>query len=123
MKSKFYFSLLIEIDKAKNSDALIVVEGCKDKKALEKLGFKSKNIIILHGRPFYVTVEKIKTKECIILTDFDKKGKHLYHSLKKELVKKGVRINNRLRIILLKNKISHIEGLATFIYNKLHKKD
>ncbi|UZE94039.1 MAG: toprim domain-containing protein [Candidatus Pacearchaeota archaeon] len=116
------YNILNEINKAVDSHILVIVEGKKDKKALEKIGFE--NIFILHGRPLYVQIEKISSevKECIILTDFDKKGKQLYHWLKKELVKNGVRINDRLRRVILGEKVSHIEGLATFIQNQNRKK-
>ena len=111
-------NILEEIEKAKNSGILIIVEGKKDKKSLEELGFK--NIIILHGTPIYKRIEEIasETKECVILTDFDDKGKEFYYMLKKALVRRGVRINDRLRIAMLKEKISHVEGLYSFLRNK-----
>ena len=40
------------IDKIKQSDTLIIVEGKKDKKALENLGIK--NIIELNKKPLFV---------------------------------------------------------------------
>ena len=111
--------LLKEIDKAKASGILIIVEGKKDKYALEELGFE--NMIILHGKPLYAKIEEIssKVKECIILTDFDDKGKQFYFLLKKALVRNGVRIVERLRLAILKAKVSHIEGLSNFIKNNL----
>jgi len=116
------FNLLDEIKKAIKSEILILVEGKKDKIALEKIGFEDKNILLIHGKPFYKTIdviEKRKPKKCIILTDFDKKGKQFYHIFKKVLVRKGIRIDDKLRKIMLKERISHIEGLATFIQNRL----
>ncbi len=115
-------NLLNEIKKAIKSSVLVIVEGKKDKVALEKIGFESKNILLIHGKPFYKTideVEKRKTKKCIILTDLDKKGKQFYYILKKILVRKGIKIEDKLRKIMLKERISHTEGLATFIQKRL----
>lgn len=111
--------LLNEIQKTIDGKFIVIVEGAKDKSALANLGFK--NVEVLQGKPFYKFIEKIaalavisKTK-VVILTDLDRKGKQFYTKIKKELVKEGVKINDKLREILFKEKISHIEGLATFI--------
>jgi len=112
--------LLNEIKKAIESNALIIVEGKKDKVALEKLGFE--NIFVLHGKPFYKAIEEIegkKIKKCIILTDLDKKGKQLYYVFKRALVRRGIRVIDKLRKTMLREKISHTEGLTTFIQNRL----
>lgn len=108
-------SLLDEINEIISRNILIIVEGKKDKEALEKIGFN--NIYVLSGKPIYASIEKISdaVKECAILTDFDKAGKKIYYILKKELVKNGVRINDCLRLALISKKISHVEGLATFM--------
>ncbi len=104
-----------------DSDILIVVEGKKDREALEKIGFK--NIFVLNetGKSLYEKIEKISSisKTCTILTDFDKKGKKLYLFLKSELQKKGIKVNSSLRTALLKLNISHIEGLDTFIKHNI----
>lgn len=111
--------LLNEIQKAVERNFIVVVEGKKDKSALEELGFN--NIIILHGEPIYKRMEEIislakKSKtQVIILTDLDRKGKQFYTAIKKELVREGIKINDKLRELLFKEKISHIEGLATFV--------
>lgn len=116
--------LLKEIERAK-SIPVIIVEGKKDKLALEQLGFK--NIVVLHhdGISLYSVLDKIQGreyKECAILTDFDRKGRQYYSILKKELVKRGIKVNDRFRNALLREKISHIEGLATFLRNlRYHK--
>jgi len=105
-----------QISKLKNSDKLIIVEGKKDRIALEKLGIK--NITELSKKPLFQIMEDIsdKNKECIILTDFDKKGKQLYGKLNSGLSRLGVKVNNRFREFLQKNThLSHIEGLHTYI--------
>lgn len=109
-----------ELEKAK--DLLIVVEGIKDKHALEKLGFKNIFVINENNKSLNEKIEQLeevagKNKICI-LTDFDKKGKSLYLKLKSELAGRNVRLDNKFRAVLLNLKISHIEGLASFIENE-----
>lgn len=117
MKPEF----LKQVEKAKKH--LIVVEGKKDKYALQELGFE--NIFVIHetGKSFGEKIEQIqelcdKKDRVCILTDFDKKGKHLYLLLKSKFSELGVRMDNSLRGFLLKQKISHIEGLSSFLKNE-----
>ena len=109
--------LLKHLERAKQH--LIIVEGKKDKAALEKLGFENIFVINKTGKSLPEQMEQIqelvgKDKVCI-LTDFDKKGKQLYLLLKSKLQEIGVRQENSLRGVLLEQKISHIEGLAHFV--------
>jgi len=106
-----------EFEEAKKN--FIIVEGKKDAKALKELDFENIFIINETGKSIYEKIEEIeilagKRKICI-LTDFDKKGKKLYLLLKSEFSKRKVRLSNRFRGILLKLKISHIEGLSSFM--------
>ncbi len=52
-----------------------IVEGKKDKKVLNSLGFK--NVISISNQSPRKVKNKIKTKEIVILTDFDKEGENL----------------------------------------------
>lgn len=109
-----------QIEKAK--EHIIIVEGKKDKYALQQLGFDKIFVLNETGKSLYEKIEEIqalcekKDKVCI-LTDFDKKGKKLYLLLKSKLAESGVRLDNTLRGFLLKEKISHIEGLFHFVEN------
>ena len=106
------------IDKIKQSNTLIIVEGKKDKKALENLGIK--NIIELNKKPLFEIIENISNnnKECIILTDLDKQGKEFYGKLNSGLQQNGVKIDNNFRNFLFKNtRLRQIEGLGTYIEN------
>lgn len=119
--------LLELLDKLKESSKLVIVEGLKDKRALEWLGFKSKNILRLK-KPLYAVVEeaseitsarKGKAKECAILTDLDRKGRELYARLRKDLQKHRIKIDDTLRKFLFKStKLRQIEGLKTYLENK-----
>ena len=106
------------IEKIINSNALVIVEGKKDRSALEKFGIK--NIIELTKKPLFQIVEEvsISTDECIILTDLDKKGKEIYGKLSSDLQKSGVRVNNKFREFLFKHtKLRQIEGIGSYLEN------
>ncbi len=103
------------IDKIKDSNILIIVEGKKDKAALKKLGIS--NIIELDKKPLFKIVEEVyeSSKECIILTDLDKEGKKIYGKLNHDLQARGIKINNELRHFLFKGtKLRQIEGIDSY---------
>lgn len=106
------------IDKIKQSEILVIVEGKKDKTTLESFGIK--NIIELNKKPIFEIIEEIfsKNKDCIILTDLDKQGKELYGKLNSGLQQHGVKVDNNFRNFLFKNtKLRQIEGLTAYIEN------
>lgn len=99
----------------KDSNKLIIVEGKKDKKALELLGIT--NILTL-SKPLYEVVEQIsnKTKEIVILTDLDPEGRKLYSKLKTQFQKRKVKIDTKFREFLIREtKLTHIEGLTHYL--------
>ena len=106
------------IEKIKNSNTLIIVEGKKDKIALQKLGIN--NVMELSKKPLYQIAEEISNSndECVILTDLDKKGKEIYGKLNSNLQRNGVKINNKFREFLFKHtKLRQIEGLHSYLEN------
>ena len=101
-----------------DSDAAIIVEGKKDKVALEKLGIPGSRITALDQRPIFVVAEAVASgyREVAILTDLDSEGKKLYGNLNTLLQRLGVRVDNNLRNFLFKStKLRQIEGIANFI--------
>lgn len=99
---------------------IILVEGKKDRVALEYFGFTS--IIVLHGKDLWnrleKTVEENPGKEALILTDFDKEGKELYGKLHKHLERLGAKVNKQYREFFQKRtKLSHVEGLVSYVGN------
>ncbi len=103
--------LMEELSLLKNSET-VVVEGTHDKKALQTFGIR--NVITLI-QPRYKVIEACK-KEAVILTDLDAEGKKIYAELKNELLRGGVKINDRFRNFLLKQtQLRQIEGLETYI--------
>jgi len=115
------FNPRLKQDVLKYKDYVILVEGKKDVNALNSLGFHRVYAIHETSKTLRESLEKIaslisKKEKVCILTDFDKKGKTLYLLIKAELSQMpGIRLDSSLRGILLKLKISHIEGLASFI--------
>ncbi len=106
----------------KKKNIQVVVEGVKDKRALEAFGIK--NVVTL-TKPLYAVVEDIaaSTSEVVLLTDLDAEGKKLYHTLSRDLQKFGVRVKNELREFLFTTKLRHIEGLRTYLQNSHKKSD
>ena len=98
------------------SDTLVLVEGPNDKRSLEKLGFQN---VVFMDQPLYRIVESYEgEEELLLLTDLDAHGKKLYKYFYHEFTKRGVRVNSRLRLLLLRTPVKHIEGL----YGYLHKR-
>lgn len=110
--------LLLEIDKLKSSLKPIIVEGKKDKIALEKLGVKN---IFTIKEPLFKLCEDLakKNDSVIILTDLDKEGKKLYSKLKANLERNGVKVDDKFREYLFKETtLTQIEGIVKYIENK-----
>ncbi len=115
--------LIDELDNLKKYGQKIIVEGEHDRSALNDLGLE--NVFVLHktGDSVFTRIEQLmdglgKKESCVILTDLDKKGKTYYKLLKRELTESGFKVNNRMREILSRFKVSHIEGLSNFVKRK-----
>lgn len=99
-------------------DTAVLVEGKKDKAALEKVGFGSGSIFVLNKKPLFAVAEAVAKDyaEAIILTDLDAEGKKLYGKLNTLLQQLGVKVDNNVRNFLFKNtKLRQIEGIANLI--------
>ncbi len=104
------------IHELRSSSKLILVEGQRDKKALNDLGIT--NIETIAQKPLFATVEKIAQheKDVIILTDLDNEGRKYYSCLKHSLQKHSVKVDRKFREFLFKNTtITQIEGMKKFI--------
>ncbi len=102
------------LDNLRNTEKLVVVEGAKDRKALQRLGVKG--IFCLEEKPLYRVVDEVSaiSSEVIILTDLDSEGKRLYGRLKTQLQFLGVEVDNYFREFLFSNtKVRQIEGLGS----------
>lgn len=95
----------------------IIVEGEKDVEALHKLEINGAIITINSGLSIPDFCDKIANKyeEIIILTDWDRKGGFLCHTIMRNLEGR-VLCNTRFRKIFAKNaKIKTVEGLPSWI--------
>ena len=106
--------LYAEIEKSR--DMPVLVEGPNDKRSLERLGFQK---VAFMNKAMYKMVELLENEEeILLLTDLDNHGKGLYKYFYREFTNRGVRVNNRLRILLMQTPIRHIEGLANYVQKK-----
>jgi len=118
-----YKKSLEDIEKAlselrdENKAIPIVVEGDKDIEALRKLDVKGTIISVNTGISLTDFCDKIagEFKDIIILTDWDRRGGYLCHTIRKNLEGR-VNCNIYYRGIFAKNSmIKTIEGLPSWI--------
>ncbi len=96
-------------------DIPIVVEGKKDKLALERIGIKG-NFILMNGMPIYefCTMVAKKHREIIILVDLDSGGERIYRKMKHYFSQLGVKVNDKFRnVFLRKLNITKVEDAAS----------
>ncbi len=76
----------------------VIVEGARDKEALEELGL-TKEIVTYSSRPDTDFVDYLsrKYKSVTILTDYDRAGKRFNKRLTARLEHEGVRVEKRYR--------------------------
>ncbi|MFH1248734.1 MAG: toprim domain-containing protein [archaeon] len=113
--------LLEEIEKAKSTQTLFIVEGHNDKKALNNLGIDNVAVIKESKKSIKEFLEDVasRNKEVVILTDLDTEGKKLYNLARNTFSSSGVKIAPSIREELFRLKVSHIEGLDSFVENHL----
>jgi 5S rRNA maturation endonuclease (ribonuclease M5) len=97
-------------------ECIVIVEGKRDKRALENLGIH--NTVPINGKPLIEIVQQVAdmgTVKVIILTDFDREGRRIARKLDLLLKKYGIHPNSRLRCCVMNfgwNKIDDIGVLA-----------
>ncbi len=110
-------TLLLLLEEIKEKELPVLVEGHKDKKALQHFGIGKEHITTL-SVPLYKFIERHQGKEVAVLTDLDRHGRKLYGKVRHDGMHFGVKINNRLRHFLLREtELSHIEGLPRYMSN------
>jgi 5S rRNA maturation endonuclease (ribonuclease M5) len=107
-------------DSAKGS--VIVVEGQKDKIALQELGVKGKIITAKTSRKSFLDataeIEKHAHSQIILLLDFDRRGKELTKHLTKHMETLRIKTNTTYTKdlqALLGHDVKDIEGLPTYL--------
>lgn len=95
----------------------VIVEGKRDKKVLYSLGLKKITTI---NKGIYETAEKVKDKEVLILTDFDKEGKQIAKKLNLFLLSLGCKVDKESRrkigLMFAKLRIKKIEELRGVLH-------
>lgn len=82
----------------KLSKVLFIVEGKKDKKALQALGLV--DILDISGKTLNEMVSIVNSldfSQVAVLTDFDREGKEIHKLLVKLLEINGIKVNSRIR--------------------------
>ena len=100
-----------------NKKIPIVVEGEKDKEALHKLDINGEIITVNTGVSLTDFCDKLAQsyKDIIILTDWDRRGGYLCHTIRRNLEGR-VNCNIHYREVLAKNSvIKTLEGLPSWI--------
>ncbi|MEM0351058.1 MAG: hypothetical protein QXR27_05125 [Archaeoglobaceae archaeon] len=100
-------------EKARNG-WVIVVEGNKDKNALRLLGVEGE-IVVFNG--FSKTVEKLRGRKIVILTDYDEKGIKIEKGLIEVLSEcRNVDVEIKKRIFCyLKKEVTKVEELYDYL--------
>jgi len=105
------------LNRLREEEGVIIVEGQKDIESLLNLGIKNKIIAVSQSNIFCV-IDSISEKEVIVLTDFDKKGTYLFKRYMIELHssgKKVITIYYRDLKKYLKKYITGIEQIYPFL--------
>ena len=109
------------LNRLKEEEGAIIVEGQKDIESLVNLGIKNR-IINVSQRNIFDVINGIKEKEVIVLTDFDKNGSSLFKKYVKELNSSGKKVITLYYKELKKYLKEYIVGIEQ-IYPFLQKRD
>jgi 5S rRNA maturation endonuclease (ribonuclease M5) len=93
-----YTELERVIEEMDDSVDAVIVEGVRDKAALEELGI-TKEIVMCSSRPDTEFVDYLSSryKRVTILTDYDRAGKSVNKRLIARLERAGVKVDNQYR--------------------------
>ena len=113
--------IICEIKDLSRAGAVVIVEGKKDRDALNELGI-SDQISLASSPPLLNFAEDIsrKTNHVIILTDWDSQGKKMAKKLSVYLQASGAKPNNLIRKKikrLVRKEIKDVEGLSGYVNN------
>lgn len=106
------------IKEIKEEGYLVIVEGRKDKEALNELGID--NVIYLKNRPLFEIVEDINERDVVILTDLDVEGRKIFNKLRYLLQRRRIRLHNQIRNTLFRTRLRNIEGLNNYLKKDSH---
>ena len=107
-----YTTIRTLLDEMIAKQLIFIVEGKKDRIALQQLGVDNTILLDTH----YKLIERVMNeKEVVVLVDLDKEGQKIYERLKRDLPQRGVKMNDKLWQFLFSTQLRHIEGLDTYM--------
>jgi 5S rRNA maturation endonuclease (ribonuclease M5) len=114
-------SVLVE-ESAKGTQ--ILVEGKKDSKTLRALGVQGPIVTVKTGGKSFLDIvtelEEKKTKEVVLLLDFDRRGKQGTNRLRHSLERAGIKVDLEFWLVLLGSvgkDVQCVEGLTAYMTN------
>ena len=107
------------LEKLKNSEKLIIVEGKKDRIALKKLGIRGKILCVKNSSNILSDyLDYIHDREVILLLDFDDYGTALSKKIAQYLEEKRVKANTafwREIKTYVRKDVKDVEGIPSFL--------
>ena len=101
--------------------AVVLVEGRRDREALEKLGIAGEVVMTSQQSLLNMAEGLARTKkDIIVLTDWDERGEEVARQLSLYLEADGVKADNSIRCSLrglLKKEITEVENLYVYVEN------
>jgi 5S rRNA maturation endonuclease (ribonuclease M5) len=102
---------------ANDPSTVVVVEGERDRRSLQRLGVTGHIVLFHSGRGLSQLTRSLTVpgRRVVVLTDWDREGGHLAHRLTELLVAEGVRVDADFRRKLaraVRGEVAHVEGLA-----------
>ncbi len=96
----------------KHPDWAVLVEGKRDRRALERLGIE--NVIDLKGRKFHDVAEYLSEnfKGVVLLTDFDPEGEGIFSKLSRILKRYGLKVDGSFREELRQTGVKFVEKIT-----------
>ncbi|MFZ0831113.1 MAG: toprim domain-containing protein [Thermoplasmata archaeon] len=102
---------------ANDPSTVVVVEGARDRRSLQRLGITGRVVLLHSGRGLSQLTRSLSDSghRIVVLTDWDREGGHLAHQLTELLAAEGIQVDAEFRRKLsraLRGEVAHVEGLA-----------
>lgn len=118
-KLKALTEILEKLAKEASRGVPIVVEGRKDREAIERLGIKGRVVEVKSSRQVVVDVlDEVSGGEVILLVDFDRDGVELAKHIISYLESEGVKVDStywREIRALVRRDVKDVEGLPSYL--------
>jgi 5S rRNA maturation endonuclease (ribonuclease M5) len=107
-----YFLIKLRQFNQKHPNWAVLVEGKRDRKALERLGIE--NVIDLKGRKFHDVAEYLSEnfRGVVLLMDFDPEGEEIFNKLSRILKGYGLKVDGSFREELRQTGVKFVEKIV-----------